>query len=184
METKSKSNLSNKEQNQLSKFGNDETTIIKPEDKGGAVVAFSTGHYQNMIMQDLLDENAYKKLDSCIDNKVQINFLRLLRQYKMCFTEPEWKFLTENHYTFYALPKIHKSVVIESTINTQNSEVLEIFETNDLKLRPIVTGPKCSTRKLSQLIDILLKPFLKHIKNFIRDSLDFLIKCSRNVDEH
>ena len=91
METKSKSNLSNKEQNQLSKFGNDETTVIKPEDKGGAVVAFSTGHYQNMIIQDLLDENAYKKLDSCIDNKVQSNFLRLLRQYKMCFTGSTFK---------------------------------------------------------------------------------------------
>ena len=75
-------------------------------------------------------------------------------------------------------------MVIESAINTQNSKIIEIFEPNDLKLRPIIGGPKCPTRKLSQLIDILLKPFLKRIKSFIRDSLDFLNKCPRDVDEN
>ena len=36
---------------------------------------------------------------------------------------------------------------------------------------------------MSQLIDILLRPFLKHIKSYVRDSLDFLNKCPRKVDE-
>ena len=49
----------------------------------------------------------------------------------MYFTESEWKFLNES--IFYGLPKIHKSMVIESTINTQNSKIIEIFEPN-LKL--------------------------------------------------
>ena len=61
-----------------------------------------------------------------------------------------------------------------------------IFETSDLKLTPVIDGPKCLwlsfTRKLSQLIDLLLKPFLKHIKIFICDSLDFLISCPRDAD--
>ena len=43
--------------------------------------------------------------------------------------------------------------------------------------------PKCPTRKLSQLIDILLKIFPKHIKSFIRDSLDLSITCTRDVDK-
>ena len=64
-------------------------------------------------------------------------------------------------------------MIVESAINTRNSAFIEIFEPNDLKLRSIVGGPKCPSRKLSQLIDILLKPFLKHIRSFIRDSLDF-----------
>ena len=34
-----------------------------------------------------------------------------------------------------------------------------------------------------QLIDILIKPFLNHVKSFARDSLDFLNKCPRDVDE-
>ena len=62
METKCKSNLSNMEQKELSKLNNDETIVIKLSDKGGAVVILSTGHYQSMIMEHLLDENTYKKL--------------------------------------------------------------------------------------------------------------------------
>ena len=71
METKFKSNLSNMERKELSKLPNNETIVITPADKGGAVVILSTGHYQSMIMQHLLDENTYKKLDSCIDSKIQ-----------------------------------------------------------------------------------------------------------------
>ena len=43
----------------------------------------------------------------------------------------------------------------------------------------IAAGPSCPTRRLSNLIDILLKPFLIHIKSYIKDNLDFLAKCSR-----
>ena len=37
----------------------------------------------------------------------------------------------------------------ESAINTQSSKFIEIFETNDLKLEPIIDDPKCPTRKLN-----------------------------------
>ena len=71
-------------------------------------------------------------------------------------------------------------MIMESAINAQNSGIIEIFEPNNLKLRQIASGSKCPIRKL---IDILLKTFLKHIKSFIYDSLDFLIKSPRDVDE-
>ena len=87
METKLKSNLSNMEQKELSKLRSDDTLVIKPADKGGAVVIISTSHHQSMIMQHLLDENTYKKPDSCTDNKIQSSLLRFLRQFKMCFTK-------------------------------------------------------------------------------------------------
>ena len=76
-------------------------------------------------------------------------------------------------------------MTIESAINSQNSESIKIFELNDTKLRPIVGDFRCPRRKLTRLTDILLKSFLKHIKikSFTRDSLDFLIKCVRDVDE-
>ena len=79
----------------------------------------------------------------------------------MCFTEPERKFLKDKQCevsNLNGLPKIHKSKITESAINTQNSEIIEIFEPNDLKLRPTVEN---STRKQCQLIDILSKPFLQ-----------------------
>ena len=109
------------EQKELSKLNNDETIVIKPADKAWAVVILSTGHYQSMIMQHLSYETTYKKLDSCMDSNIQSDLLRFLRKYKICFTEPESKFLTDKHHeitNFYGLPQIHKSMVIESSINT------------------------------------------------------------------
>ena len=89
-------------------------------------------------MQYLLDENTYKMLDSCINNKIQYDLLRFLKKYKLRFTEPEWKFLNDKHHeviNFYELPKIHKSMVTESTINNQNIEIIELFEPNVFKFR-------------------------------------------------
>ena len=74
METKSKSNLSNMEQKELWKLNNDETIVIKPADKGRAVVILSKGHYQSMIMQHLSHENTYKKLGSCLHSKTEWPF--------------------------------------------------------------------------------------------------------------
>ena len=81
MEKKFKKNLSNMEQKELSKLANDESIVITLADKGGALVILSTGHYQSMIMQHLLNENTYKKLDSCIDSKIQSDLLRFIRKY-------------------------------------------------------------------------------------------------------
>ena len=55
---------------------------------------------------------------------------------------------------------------------------MNISKYSHLTLRPIVAGTNCPTRRLSNLIDILLKPFLIHIKSYIKDNLDFLAKCS------
>ena len=59
------------------------------------------------------------------------------------------------------------------------SEYIRIYEPSDLTLRPIVAGRNCPTRRLSNLVDILLKLFLIHIKSYIKNNLDFLPKCSR-----
>ena len=74
----------------------------------------------------------------------------------------------------YGLPKIQKSNIIESARNAENSGIIKIFEPNDLKLTPIVGRPKCLITKLSQLIDILLRPFLKQT----------FLKCPKEVNEH
>ena len=53
------------------------------------------------------------------------------------------------------------------------------YEPSDLTLQPTVAGPNGPTRRLSDLVDILSKTFLIHIKSYIKDDLDFLAKCSR-----
>ena len=50
--------------------------------------------------------------------------------HKMCITEAESKFLNHKHHevrNFYGLSIIPKSMIIESAINTPNSEIIEIF---------------------------------------------------------
>ena len=87
-------------------------------------------------MNHPLDENAYKKLDSCIDNKIQSNLLAFARRFKMCFTEAGWKFLNDKHYevsNFYELPKIdkskiRKSVITESARNTRKNEIIKFLK--------------------------------------------------------
>ena len=168
MDISSKSNLSKTEQSELSKLINDKTIIIKPADKGGAVVVLSTEHYKTMIMQHLDDASTYKKLDLNIDMKIHKNLKKLLHKYNKCFTESEQKFLNEKSFetsNFYGLPKIHKSKVIEAAIHSQNTEAVEVREPCDLKVRPIVGGPDCPTRRLSYFFDTLLKPYLKHVKS-------------------
>ena len=64
MKTKPKTNLSKIKQEELLKLRNDETTVVKHPDKGEAAVTLSAGHYQNMIMQHLLDEHTYTKLET------------------------------------------------------------------------------------------------------------------------
>ena len=41
-------------------------------------------------------------------------------------------------------------------------------------MRPIVAGPSCATSRLSDFLEILLKPYLKHVKSYVRESVDFL----------
>ena len=47
----------------------------------------------------------------------------------------------------------------------------------------MVAEPICPTRPLSNLIEILLKPFLLHIKNNVKNHFDFLSKYSREYCE-
>ena len=156
MDLSSNNNLSKTEQSELSKLINDKTIIIKPADNGDAVVVLSTEHYKTMIMQHLDDASTYKNLDFNIDMKIHNNLKKLLHKYNKCFTESEQKFLNEKSFetsNFYGLPKIHKSKVIEVAIHSQNTEVVEVREPRDLKLRPTVGGPNCPTRRFSYFLD-------------------------------
>ena len=163
---------------------NQSDIVIKEADKGGSVTVLSKHHYRAMIYEHLSNQNTYQKLDKNLDPTIMKKLKKLLNKHKSIFTVKE---LNETDYStsnIYGLRKIHKSQLITNAIREQNSEVVSINKSQDLKVRPMVGGPKCPTRKLSELIDALLKPFLKHVKSCIRDSIDFLNKCDRNTDRN
>ena len=136
-------------------------------------------HYCSMVVQIFQDEEIYKKTNENCDKKV---FKDLVAKFSNCLLKEQQDFLTKFSFStsnFYGLPKVHKSKIIQEAIQVQNSEYTKIYEPSDLTLRPIVAVPNCPTRHLSNLIDILLEPFLIYVKSCIKDNLDFLAKCSR-----
>ena len=140
-----------------------------------------------MIYEHLSNQNTYQNLDKNLDPTIMKKFKKLLNKRKSIFTVNEFKYLNEADYStsnLYGLPKIRKSQLITNAIKEQNSEVASTTESQDLKVRPIAGGPKCPTRKLSELIDALLKSFLKHVKSYIRNSIDFLNNYDKNTDRN
>ena len=105
-----------------------------------------------------------------------------MKKNKDNLTKKEKEYLISFSYNagnFYGLPKIRKSKLIPNAIKEQQKQYVHISEPSDLKLRPIVAGPICPTKPLSNFSNILLKPFLLHVKSYVKDNLDFLSKCSR-----
>ena len=108
----------------------------------------------------------------------------LITKYKPLLTDSEYKYLSHSYFetsNFYGRPKIHKSEILHKAIKEQNKELITILELKDLKLKPIEGRPKCPTRKLSNSLDLILKPLTKHVKSNIKDNIEFLKTCKRNV---
>ena len=81
-----------------------------------------------------------------------------------------------NSSNFYGLPKIPKSKLIQNAMKEQ--QYLHIIEPSDLKLRPVVAGPIWPTGPLSNLVGILLKPFLLLVKSYVEGNHSY-----QNVQE-
>ena len=108
----------------------------------------------------------------------------LIKKYENSFLKQEINYLTNVQHessNFYGLPKIRKSKIISKAIEEQGSEYISCFQPKDLKLRPIVAGHKCSTKRLSNFVNILFKHLLFKIKGYVKDDFDFLKKCKSNL---
>ena len=115
-----------------------------------------------MISDHLNDQTTYKMVEANCDAKVMKRITKIIEKYKDNLIKKEKEYLTSFSYNasnFYGLPKVHKSKLIQNAIKEHQKEYVNIIETSDLKLRPIVAGPVYPTRPLSNLIDILLKFF-------------------------
>ena len=84
---------------------------------------------------------------------------------------------------FYGLPKIHKSKIICQEAKVQKKPYIRVLRPADLKFRPIVAGPRCPTSRLSNFVDILIKPFTLHVQSYLRDTIDFLNYLPKTVPE-
>lgn len=182
-----RNNITRKERQAINSLANDTNIIIKEAYKGGAVVIMDTPHYKQMAEDILNDETYYKRLENDPQKMDRIHYNRLLEKHKGCLKEKEYKYLKEfesKPSQFYGLPKVHKSNKIKTECKNARNHVVDIQEVNDLKLRPIIAGPACQTNRLSNLIDIILKPLVKHVPSFLKDTTDFLRQLPETIPEN
>ena len=103
------------------------------------------------------------------------------QKFRSCFDKKgkEKKYIEDFDFstaTLYGLPKIHKSKSIKSELVNSVNGYLKMNNCNDLTFR-LINGCKNSpTSKLSEFIDLLLKPFCTKVPSYIRDYVDFLNK--------
>ena len=161
--------------------------MIKEADKGGATVIMDSHYYKEKIETVLNDENYYEELNSDPHKEVLRTYKKLINKYRDCFTKKEYDYLTEfesKQSNFYGLPKVHKCEDIQNACNNADSNYVKISAPNDLKFRPIVAGPQCETHRLSEFLDILLRPFTNNVQSYIRDTMDFLAQLPSRTTEN
>jgi hypothetical protein len=151
--------------------------VIVQADKGGAIMILDGDHYKRMVEEVFYDPEYFEDSDGNQMTETLNKIAALCRKHRSCLTTDEISYLSKfdcKEANFYVLPKAHKSKLIKDAIHTQNSEVIEIYQPQDLKVRPIIGGPISPTSHLSQLIDFLLQPFVLQLPSYTRDSMDLL----------
>ena len=71
------------------------------------------------------------------------------------------------------LPKLHKSKWINEIIQKQQSKYINIEENIIVEACPIVVGPIYLTRRISEILHIIMEPSLGMISHTARDSFGF-----------
>nr|XP_022299146.1 uncharacterized protein LOC111107980 [Crassostrea virginica] len=134
-------------------------------------------YYKSLCLTVLENDMYYEKQQAHEPKEVLQELSTIIDKYGQTLTTKEKAYLlsfnakTSN---FYGLPKIHKSQIIGDACKIAGSSYISVESPADLKIRPIVAGPTCETHKISNLLDILLKPYITKVQSYVRDTVDLL----------
>ena len=164
-----KNNLSRAEHDALKSLKQDQDIIIKPADKGGAVVVMNKNLYKQEGLRQLNNTFYYDKLDYPIfpGNVSKINKI-LHRIYNKGFiSAKQLTYLKASDFDkqryFYLLPKVHKD-----RIKWPNPQMPEG--------RPIVADCGSESYRISKYIDYFLQPLAIKHDSYLKDTYDFISK--------
>ena len=120
----------------------------------------NTSDYISVAESQLSDGRFYKEVSTDLTERhtLMVNtYLEGLTQSGQITTKLKNKLITVEPKTphFYLLPKIHKGG-------------------NPPPGRPIVSANACATKKISALVDIILRPLVPKIPSYIKDTGHFL----------
>ena len=144
-------NISNTEEQTIKALRNNEQLIVKPADKGGAIVIWPRESYLTEANNQLSNKLNYKQVDSNPFPQLVNTINKTVRAF---FTDQPFDYTTFKFLLIdkpirkpsYLLPKIHKP---------------------DVPGRPIISGCKGPTVRLSEYVDVYLKPLIQHMPSSV-----------------
>ena len=143
------SNITNEEQNALKNLMNN-PNIMKPTDKGGGLVLMDKLYYRDsLVIKGHLDSNVYQEVPLDSDKKVFKNLKSLVEKYRSNLTKREVDYLTNFKWqssNICCTPKTHQCKTIQEAIALSTDNYIEDFQPEDLKARPIISGPESPTQ--------------------------------------
>jgi hypothetical protein len=154
-----KNNLSKEEQNALQELRMRKDVVIKPADKGGAIVVWQKDLYMEEVQKQLNNPEFYEKMDydqthenaESVKNAVSDEIAKEN-------LPPEAQNLIINKprtSQFYVLPKVHKP---------------------GNPGRPIVSACSCPTERISAFIDDTIQPIVESLPSYTKNSTHALKK--------
>ena len=170
-----KDNLTAEQRLALQKFKRHNNLVYFKADKGSAVL-LNPSFYKEKVLS-ILNNGKYTPLVGNVDHVTKRALNKLIKKYSTCLTDKERSAISTFDYkttNLYGLPKIHKSKVIASA--TQKTLYLHLPNPQDLVLRLIFGGPESVISGLSDLLNILLQPFVDKVNSRVEDTFDFLLK--------
>jgi peptide-methionine (R)-S-oxide reductase len=137
--------------------------IIKPADKGGAIVLMTKTQYLEKANALLQDRRHYRKIPSDMTNtynKQITEYIKEQQERGHITKEIAQYLITKSPRTpiFYILPKIHKT---------------------GIPGRPIVSAINSHTDKLSRFVDNIIRPLVPKIPSYIKDTTHILVELSK-----
>ena len=136
--------------------------VIKPADKGGAIVIWSTTDYEKEALSQLNDNKYYEHIPANPTTVISNQTTKIIQYVKDLYKFGDIDYKTLQHLLpsspsrtpiFYLLPKIHKP---------------------GNPGRPIISGCDSPTDRLSSFIDFHLKPLCSSLPSYIKDTNHFL----------
>ena len=185
-QNKSRPNLRKDEWQTLLELKEHKNLVIKECDKGGACMIMGKQFYCEKMEELLKDETTYKEIGENIDATVHRKIKALTEKHSSELTSKEIDYLTNFEYrmsNIYGLPKIHKSQEIKEKVKEHPANCITVTQPSELTMRPIIAGHSSVISRLSNFLDTLLRRYLKVIKSYICDDIDFLTKIPRQTDE-
>ena len=151
-----KKNLTKEKYKAIKSLKNNKDIIIKPADKGSAIVILDKESYINEGQRQLRDTKFYEKTNTNhtgeVINRINLHVHNMLQRGEISQNTCNY-LTTDNDRTqqFYLLPKIHKDA-----LNPPE--------------RPIVSGSGGPTEKMSQLVDYFIGKIVPLSQSYVRDS--------------